>query len=337
MRHPYITALATFLFLVCTMLFLTPQAAAWATTLEELDSKVQELQKAAKISDQVQDEIKDYRDYIKNENDRLFNYFNIIIATLSLLVVLILFGFGYFFGQSRKEQLDEIRETKRKHKVELNRIHDEYKEKLKNFQAKHQLEIDKLQKQHEKELKQKLQDIEKEYKEKYERELGELTNQVKGGIQALQNLIQKENGYTSSRILIIGRDDELSVMKKNEVEILRSRGIKQIDTMPFDKETLQKKLRDSQYDILIYRYLNDDKTPYHIEISQMLKQENCQIPYIIYNHGGDYVEKHDKNKIQEYPLSIFANFPSSLASYLFSLTYAFNPIRSSDLEEHQDG
>lgn len=331
MRHPYITALATLLLLVCTVLFLTPKT-AWAATLEELDMKVQELQKAAKISDQVQDEIKDYRDYMKNENDRLFNYFNIIIATLSILMVLILFVIGYVFGQSRKEQLDEIRETKRENKEELNRIRDEYKEKLINLQSKHEEDLNQLQKKHEKEI----QDIREKYKNKYERELGELSNKVKGGIQALQNLIQKENGYTSSRILIIGRDKDLLAMNENEIKTLRLRGINKIHTMSFDKEQLQKKLRDSQYDILIYRYLNDDETPYHIEISQMLKQEKCQIPYIIYNHGGDYVEQPDKNKIEDYPLSIFANFPSSLASYLFSFAYAFNPSRSSDLEEHQD-
>ncbi|MFC7441973.1 hypothetical protein [Laceyella putida] len=282
-------------------------------SLEELSKQLTSLEEQNEVYQALQEEIKNYREYlqgemsafregVQKEREELKNTFTIFISLITLMFTVGGVILYFTLGQSRNDidkRLDEIRTWKE------NQLKQALREAEKDFS-------------------QRIGQIHQQAEDQFKGLVSQEVADIKQRITALHQMINNEMVFTSTRILVIATEDEITRMQQHEFKTIRDRGITQVHFMTFDQAQLERKLNAEECDILIYRYLNRDETPFAAPIADLLRTGKHEIPFIVYNYQGSFLDQSEKQQVETYLWSIMANYPVSLVGHLFSLAYAFN-------------
>ncbi|WP_139279139.1 hypothetical protein [Seinonella peptonophila] len=267
--------------------------------IEELKQDIQQLKANDEVYKDIREEIKNYNDFMQQKNTDLSSTFNLFITMITFLFTVIGAGFFYFAGQSKKETKEELAR-------ELAQSKEESERALKKAQIE-------IQTSFETQLQEMRTKTEQEFKKILDWEFN-----------TFKQMINNEIVFKSTRILLVAPEEETKRMEREELMSIRQRGIDQIEPMEFDLVSLKTKLESENYDILIYRFLDDVSTPDATKIVDLLINGKYEIPYIVYNDPNHWFQKDVKQKLISYHWYTFANHPITLVSYLFSLAYAYN-------------
>lgn len=279
--------------------------------IQAVEEKVKQLEGKGEVYQELREEIKNYRDYMQKESERVFSFLNVILVFFSiqipLSIAILVWFYRFLVGESKQELKESI---DRKLSDGLDSFVSEKEEELKKITTK------------------QLEELQMKAKMDFNRIVDAEVNNLESKINTLKQLIDKEEVFTATRILLIASDDDRKRMEAEELKTIRERGIKNITSISYDQVKVQQELVSEQYDILIFYYKNKEITPHAVTLAELLNQGNYEIPYIVYNYCGEFLDREDKTKIEKYLWHAFANFPISLTSYLFSLAYAFNKNQS---------
>ncbi|WP_124727601.1 hypothetical protein [Staphylospora marina] len=318
---------------VCFLLILPTLAYAEspAPSLDELNSRVADLEDHRELLKEIGEEVKNYRehlqaemtrfqDLVQKERDSFFTLFQFLTGTLTVLLGVAGYIVYYNIGQTKAD-------LKKQMEVEL----DQTKKELhREFQQRLEEEKELLEKQMQEELESALQgyhrDLEqlrKQMEEQYLHTLEQFTRDVGQDLDALKKNIENEKTFTSSRIWVTGPEAEIEKMKTDEVDLISRRGIKSIEVKTFDRDQLKQALENNEIDILIYRYqpANGRLDQDLISIAKLLVERNEEVPLIVY---GTNLKDVEMSVLGKYKFFTISNFRMTLISNIFSLAYAFN-------------
>lgn len=148
--------------------------------------------------------------------------------------------------------------------------------------------------------------------------------QLKQKVATLENIVERELAYQQVKILVIGDSHLLDEMKTKEIDMLEKAKLNHIKCKEFDEEVLREHVANNDFDILVYRYKvkDNEQDPRVRTVASMLIEANRSIPFIIYTHGSSNVTGEDKLEVNKYVWTMMANFPTTLASNLFTLVHS---------------
>ena len=144
-------------------------------------------------------------------------------------------------------------------------------------------------------------------------------------VEALQSLADREMSHRNSRVLILGSEEDIEALNTERDEITRS-GVRSVAISEYPCKDLPGKITNDEVDIIVFRFHpNEDKSdPRICQLSSFLQEKGCRIPLLVYTHGYGRVEKADKQILDQYPWSTYANNPVTLVSNLYGLAQIFS-------------
>ncbi|MBH8599356.1 MULTISPECIES: hypothetical protein [unclassified Thermoactinomyces] len=301
-------------------------------TLDELNSRVADLEDHREFLKDLEDEVKNYRDHVQaemtsfqdsvqKERDSLFTLFQFFLvlqtALLGAGVAIIYFSIGQTKNDLRKLMESELNQTKKELNNKFKERLEEEKRTLEK-QVKNELALALEGYQHQ------MAKVKSQMEKQYQDMLEQFTRETEQDLVALKKNIENEKTFTSSRIWVMGPGAEIEKMKTEEVDLIRRRGIKHIKVALFDRDQLRQALENHEIDILIYRYVkpaDGSMDQELIAIAKLLIERKDEIPLLVY---GANLDKEEMNVLNDYKFLTISNFRMTLISNIFSLAYAFN-------------
>jgi FtsZ-binding cell division protein ZapB len=275
-----------------------------APTMDKLQQEIGDLKEGQQVTKDIMGEIGSYREYLQTESskilenlqktqDNLLVLFTILLSIVGLLVPIAAIGFTYYFGQSKKEHQEQIEQINLK-----------------------------LAKDYEEKMKTKLEELKMQMNQR----LMAFLNEEETQIEALKQSIANERTYTSTRILVTGTEAELKRIEQHELRYIAQRLAKKPKTAVYNEKQIFAELEKGQVDILIYSCVPGEINDTTIKrMSQLLIENNYQIPFIIYTYQlEERLDDALTKELNQYLLTTFSNFPTTLIGEIFSLGYAFN-------------
>lgn len=300
-------------------LFLFPLQIEAAEAVDKLQQEVTDLKASQQVTKDIMEEVSKYREYLQTESSKVLEnlqktqgdlllIFQILLGIFGLIVPLAIFGFSYFFGQSKKEHKEEIEQMK----IKLRRDYEEQIEQINQ----------KLTRDYEEKMKNQLEEI----KMQSHQRLMAFLNEEETQIEALKQSIANERTYTSTRILVTGIEAELKRIEQYELHYIGQRLAEKPKTAVYNEKQIFAELEKGQVDILIYSCVPGEVNDLTIKrISQLLKEKNYHIPFIVYTYQlEEQLDRSLTKELNQYFFTTLSNFPTTLISQIFSLGYAFN-------------
>ncbi|SHF43745.1 hypothetical protein SAMN05444392_1277 [Seinonella peptonophila] len=292
-----------FIILACfspTYMFANPLPDA---QVQKLNEELEQVKGENKVYKDMSEEIKNYREYLQKETDKLrdtvqkereslYSQFNFFITFLGIAMTVAIAVFSYQFMQTRKELMQSIIE--------------ETKEKALDYQNR----LNQIQTHYEDQLKNKLE---------------ELTQQTKE-IKALQKAMQHELNLSLSEIYITASIHEIARIKTLEKEHLVKRGIHtdHLHFLSYNLEKIKPLLQTNIVDILVFSCEPDTIDDLFLLI-EYLHQEKLEIPLVVYTYQlGKRFDKQELFQINQYPFAVISNAPVTLIGHISQLAQTFS-------------
>lgn len=168
------------------------------------------------------------------------------------------------------------------------------------------------------EMEDRFQSVRKDIENKYDSELSRLVDSkiedVKKGQKEINRWIKSQLQLRNSKVVVVSTKNtkkEMSKLIKNRIQNIVEPKVEIIDRNQLD--FFKQKFKSKEIDLVIYRY-DTDKEEQEVEVRKYINElhkSSRKIPIIIYT-GGLKVTGDDLESIESYPLSLMANFPTSL-------------------------
>ncbi|MCS1350066.1 hypothetical protein [Mechercharimyces sp. CAU 1602] len=236
----------------------------------------------------VEEEMSSYREFVQAERESFLDTINLLLYVGGSVIVFIGILITYFLGRSAID----MKQTMDSHKNTL------YKQ-----------------------LGQAKKQTNREFRELLQQEM----NHAQERIEALTHLVDKEMAYKKARVLVTGSTEDIERMKSVELSEIQKRGLTNIEVVSYSYDKMKQYIQNDLIDILILRYRPiDGVDPRMGELVEMLSQQQCSIPLLIYTYPFGMMSQHEYEQANSYQWSMIATLPTSLAGNLFVTAHAFH-------------
>ncbi|MED0677321.1 hypothetical protein ABEV55_17915 [Aneurinibacillus thermoaerophilus] len=161
--------------------------------------------------------------------------------------------------------------------------------------------------------------------EYFEKKINESLTPMENRIDELNRMISSQLALKKSKLLFIGKEDQLNKMNL-EIKKIKE-GIDNVELCPSENLNFKNTVISAKPDILVYSMKDTNEVDQLKIMLNYLNQEDFDIPFIIYFQGKllpDVVSE----LLSIYPWTILANMPATLISHIFSLSNGLKRIRS---------
>lgn len=320
-----------FIVLVLIFSFLLPVSIVNAQTPEQRIEKLeQQVEKQDLLIDGYQkllEESKNFREGVHQQVDSTFQNFNTSLTALSVLLGVVQLLFILFVGVNWIGVKRTINKMKKEAEIQFQKqkqeIQKDYEEKVNQMLKESELKLRGVINQNYKEL------------------LHQLINDDEN-IEAIEQIVQNELSYTSSRIGVISRSQQgIEKLQEKEIPLIEQSGIKKkISLLTFENnhKEIKEKIKEGELDVIIYYceklQAGEEKDQFLLDLVDLVTKSKRKISLITYTYQGRWLEDEEKAKANEL-IHTSANFPVTLLSHLLSLAYVFN--RNTSQSRKTDG
>ena len=148
--------------------------------------------------------------------------------------------------------------------------------------------------------------------DKFQKVLSQNVDHLQGQI----NLIRQ---YQNSRILFLGKKEELVEMETFELNIIQRLGLSNISK----QDTVPQEQKLKNHDIIVYAYHPDTDTGEDIKLQKLItKMANVKCPLIVYTKQSS-ISPNDKKLLDTYKWYLVANMPLTLLGHLYNAANIF--------------
>lgn len=161
--------------------------------------------------------------------------------------------------------------------------------------------------------------------EYFEKKINDSLAPMENRIDELNRMISSQLALKKSKLLFIGKEDQLNKMNL-EIKKIKE-GIDNVKLCPSENLNFKNTVISDKPDILVYSMKDTNEVDQLKIMLNYLNQEDFDIPFIIYFQGKlppDLVSM----LLSIYPWTILANMPATLISHIFSLSNGLKRTRS---------